>query len=730
MRFMTGIIMTGMLTIALLTHCQQPLESEDNSPGDNEKNSSNQQPVALFSVPFTVTVGDCVVADGTGSLDPDGDELTYEWALVTTPSNSNAVLQNPDSSETYFIADAAGEFTVHLMVSDGTADSTAQATVTAVEDQARILEEIATDTVLENIVTDPRLPDYRAPSTVDVTAALTIEPGVRIAFGEKATMLVRTEGSIIAEGTQDSMIVLTGEESVPGYWGGLELFGSHAQENRLDYVIIEYGGGVNPDRRDGDQRANLMLNDFYEPVEIAVLHTTLRHSAVNGLYVGGDRKGVDLAFDGNTMTANAVPAHIAVNSLGEVIGGPMFYGETLKPGELLQEDNDFTGNSTDIITVYGNVVDGSQRFEDPGVPLKVVDPFAVRGTSERRTILRIWPGTELRFATGTGIQVREYGCIDLQGEASDKILLTGTRQQPGHWRGVEILESDTINYLEHVVIEYGGGGDPDQRSELHRANLMFNDFYNLVRAEIQDVTLRYSAHNGFYIGGDREGVRLPEFTEIITTANAYPGLVNINQIGELDQNISIYANTNQVIRVYGNRVDRSQTWPAVGVPFRFRESVTVNGLEEHSVSLKIQAGASFQFAEDTRLIIGDYGIFTVEGTISRPVTFTGVEQVPGYWGGIEFFGSGSALNTLEHVNVVYGGGMDIDERPGTAANLMLNDFYEPVRISIVNSMFGYSANYGIYVGGDREGLTVECSGLNFLDNTGGPTGGPETLECQ
>lgn len=187
--------------------------------------------------------------------------------------------------------------------------------------------------------------------------------------------------------------------------------------------------------------------------------------------------------------------------------------------------------------------------------------------------------------------------------------------------------------------------------------------------------------------------------------------------------------TTDVVWVYGNRVDSTQTWPAVNAPYRFRESVMVNGTDTDSISLRIQPGASFQFAEDTQLTIGEYAALVAEGTISRPITFTGAKQTPGYRGGIEFFGSAYAINSLHHVNIAYGGGLDIDERSGTAANLLLNDFYDPVQLTISNSLVGYSANYGIYVGGDREGLTVNCQGLAYLENAGGPTGGEGTLHC-
>ncbi len=43
----------------------------------------NRSPEAYFELPLVVCVGDTVEYDGTGSYEPDGGLLRYEWPINT-----------------------------------------------------------------------------------------------------------------------------------------------------------------------------------------------------------------------------------------------------------------------------------------------------------------------------------------------------------------------------------------------------------------------------------------------------------------------------------------------------------------------------------------------------------------------------------------------------------------------------------------------------------------------
>ncbi len=83
----------------------------------------NRAPTADAGPDTNAQVGDSVELDGSGSSDPDHDELTYTWKFDKRPSGSKAALESAESDNPTFVADVAGSYVVKLTVNDGDADS-------------------------------------------------------------------------------------------------------------------------------------------------------------------------------------------------------------------------------------------------------------------------------------------------------------------------------------------------------------------------------------------------------------------------------------------------------------------------------------------------------------------------------------------------------------------------------------------------------------------------------
>jgi len=66
---------------------------------------------------------DVVQFDGSGSYDPEGDALTYQWALVTAPYDSAAALADDTTVNPTLETDLEGRYVVQLVVNDGEQDS-------------------------------------------------------------------------------------------------------------------------------------------------------------------------------------------------------------------------------------------------------------------------------------------------------------------------------------------------------------------------------------------------------------------------------------------------------------------------------------------------------------------------------------------------------------------------------------------------------------------------------
>lgn len=94
--------------------------------------TSNIAPVANAGTAQNVVVGTTTTLNGSASSDANGDPITYEWAVVSKPTNSNSVLSNGTTVNPTFVTDVAGSYVIRLIVSDGSLSSApSNVTVTA-----------------------------------------------------------------------------------------------------------------------------------------------------------------------------------------------------------------------------------------------------------------------------------------------------------------------------------------------------------------------------------------------------------------------------------------------------------------------------------------------------------------------------------------------------------------------------------------------------------------------
>ena len=84
------------------------------------------RPVAAIAPLEAVPVGGQLVLDGSGSSDPDGDDLLYTWELTGRPEGSAAEVLDAAAAVTGVVPDVAGRYQVTLVVSDGELESARQ----------------------------------------------------------------------------------------------------------------------------------------------------------------------------------------------------------------------------------------------------------------------------------------------------------------------------------------------------------------------------------------------------------------------------------------------------------------------------------------------------------------------------------------------------------------------------------------------------------------------------
>ena len=90
---------------------------------DTVKLLGNTRPQADAGPNQTVSVGDTVQLDGSGSSDHNGDTLTFYWELASVPMGSATALVGSTSVNPTFTVDVPGTYVVQLIVNDGKRDS-------------------------------------------------------------------------------------------------------------------------------------------------------------------------------------------------------------------------------------------------------------------------------------------------------------------------------------------------------------------------------------------------------------------------------------------------------------------------------------------------------------------------------------------------------------------------------------------------------------------------------
>jgi len=84
---------------------------------------ANVAPVASAGENQTVYKGATVKLDGALSLDANNDPLTYNWTLVSRPTESSAIVLLPTTVRPTFVADKVGTYVLSLKVNDSKVDS-------------------------------------------------------------------------------------------------------------------------------------------------------------------------------------------------------------------------------------------------------------------------------------------------------------------------------------------------------------------------------------------------------------------------------------------------------------------------------------------------------------------------------------------------------------------------------------------------------------------------------
>ncbi len=140
---------------------------------------------------------------------------------------------------------------------------------------------------------------YRLDGTHDIDGgSVSIAAGATLEFkADSGLSVTNNNASIVAVGTDTAPITFTGTQASAGHWRGL-LFDSSNALNRLEYVVVEFGGsdtwGV------ASELANVYVDSG---ATLTLENSTLQHSAGWGGYAEGGAG--DISFNSNSYLDNA-----------------------------------------------------------------------------------------------------------------------------------------------------------------------------------------------------------------------------------------------------------------------------------------------------------------------------------------------------------------------------------------------------------------------------------------
>ncbi len=319
-------------------------------------------------------------------------------------------------------------------------------------------------------------------ATVAAGVTLSIEPGVLVEFEPNGRLNVA--GELTAVGLPTQPITFTGQTSTPGSWQGLYIhnFATQPATAFLQHVTLAYGGA-------GAASGQIVIDNGL----VTLAHSTVRAGGSYGLYVTSDHNP--------TVSDTLFQDHGA--DVARLAGAR---------GDLRFQNITAVGNNQNVIRVGGySNMSGQRRWQNAGIPYL----FTGSAGNQPGDTLTIEPGTEIRFASNTGLGIG--GSITAVGLPTQPITFTGQTTTPGLWTGINVegnVTTAATAVFEYATVAYGGSG-------YDGANVRIR----LGQVQMRHSTVRDGGNDGIRNVGYGRSRTLVETTQI--TGNNGFGLNNL-----------------------------------------------------------------------------------------------------------------------------------------------------------------------------------------------------------
>ncbi|SMG20886.1 hypothetical protein [Arenibacter troitsensis] len=645
-----------------------------------------------------VYTGQAVILNGSKSMDKAGKSFQYLWRFKAKPSGSLSELTEETTAKPKFTPDKVGNYSVELKIFNTEFYDTDELTILVKEDENPteqetiiISENITARRHLANVFDDPNKIDYLVTGDIHVTALLTIDPNVVIAFDENTAMYIDNPGAIITTAAASSFITFTGKNKVPGYWKGL-IINSNNPLNKLERVTIEYGGGA---IAQGMEVATTLGIDNEGPGHLNLVSSIIQHSAAYAMAVEIGAKWNTESF--NVYRNNKKIMRIPASQFG-----------------VVSSLSEFQNNEEEIIEIIGDRIYGTEEtvwsdfYNGSGTSIAV--KYIVKGKVEVVSGLRILGGLELYMDKDSEINITKNGYLIALGSPQDRIKFLGKESvDGGYWKGISIMSNDLKNELDNVEVHDAGS---EIMEGLQNKTSVGLGGANEAKLKLFSSKIVGSGGNGIYV---ENGADLVRIDQIRFHKNQGPSItMAANQVQKLNNatGMEFIGNGHNGVEIVGSALfepNVETTWPAL----HFGATYLVSGNLGIQSGLKILPGAVFKFAEDKMFGVFPYGYLIAKGTPNNKIVFTGATASKGFWNGIRIQ-SDSAKNLMEHTEVLYAGKT---EMPGVSkiTSIGLDGDYMS-NLTIKNSKIAHGHGYGIALENRNTSINPDFNMVNLFED--------------
>jgi hypothetical protein len=394
------------------------------------------EPVSDNNNPPVLNVGADVtgMTDATSNLsvtasDPDGDALQITWNIIQSPSGSAAVITSTGMFTATFITSIPGLYKVEVVADDGKGKNATG--ILTLYIGGVLPNNISSNITYPNLFDNEDYPEYYALVSAQITAGVTLEPGVVIELGSDVRLWFTGNSAYLnAEGTSTKNIIFRGVDKVTGSWKTLHI-ASNNVNNKLNYVKILHAGSSDV----SSQKTALFLQSNTS-AQLSIRNTTISQSAGYAFYVDGNQGNLT-AFSNNNFSNNeAAPMRVGASNL-----------------LMIDKNSTFTNNGIQAIEVSAG---SALEFDDDGTIPALGIPYHFYSDLLISTKITFEPGVTCVFDQSKRLQVAQNGILIAEGTESQKIKFSGIDQIPGSWKGIEISSSSSGNKINYGIVEYGG----------------------------------------------------------------------------------------------------------------------------------------------------------------------------------------------------------------------------------------------------------------------------------